>query len=73
MLCSGDAKRRSVHVQRQLSFLRDPPPPGCAPVWNDLDDDGRSEVGQALARLIAKVAGDLLGTNSPDPEEGSDE
>jgi hypothetical protein len=83
MLCSDDAghpdpeprdaKRRNVHVQEQMSFLRDPSPPGSARVWDALDDEGKSEVVAVLARVIARVALDPLGTDRRGREEETDE
>jgi len=52
-------KRRSVHVQLQMSFLETPPPPKPTPVWATLDGQQRAAVVVALARLIAKVAATL--------------
>lgn len=42
-------------MQLLMSFL-ETRPPGEAPVWTTLDDEQRTEVEAALARLIAKVA-----------------
>ena len=41
-------------MQLLMSFL-EIPPPGRAEVWTTLDDEERTAVEAALARLIAKV------------------
>jgi len=60
-------------MQRQLSFLEAPLPPGSAPVWPQLDDEYRIEVTGVLARLIAKVTMAPHEVSGVDPEEKNDE
>lgn len=57
----------------QMSFLDEPPPDGAAPVWAALDGQQQAEVVEALARLIAKVAGARSVAAARDTEEKTDE
>lgn len=69
-------KRRSMRRQPhmvQMSFLETPPPGGAAPAWAALDEQQRAEVVEALARLIAKVAGGQRAAALNDDEDKGDE
>lgn len=52
-------------MEKQLSLLDDPPPPGAVPVWERLDEQQKREAVSRLAQLIAKAAADLEESNEP--------
>jgi len=71
-------KRRTVHMQRQMvqmSLLEVSPPAGATPAWAAFDEQQRAEVVKALARPIAKVAGNQNAAPTTDnrDEDNTDE
>lgn len=57
----------------QMSLLDEPPLDGAAPVWATLDGQQRTEVVDALARVIVRVAESQNARSARDVEETTDE